>query len=500
MPRSEPVAHAHDSAGAGTANPLSGITAPAVGGIAPEAGPAEWRASALAWYGLAVLIAATVLAAVDRQILVLLAEPVRQSFGLSDTKLGLLHGAGIALFAGAAAVPLGWLADRYGRRAVLACCILLWTAATAACGLAWDFASLFVAAIGLGIGEAGLAPIVYGLIPDIVPARKRVLANGIYAVAAIFGAGIGIGLSGALIEGIEGLRDVLPSGINQLEPWRLSFLAVAVPGPIVALLILLIRVRPLSAAAAAGRAASPLRLADYVREHGRTLVGVFGGTGLAGLGIAALAAWSPVVAARNFHATPQQVGQGIGLAYVIGTVCGALIGGYGVRKLRPLVGIATPLRVIVMGFALSALSSAALFGAMSALHVYVLFGLQVAFLIAGSVLAPTLLQDMTPHSLRSRVIALGSVITILLSALSPVLVGVLSDALPAGSRSLLMATAIVATVSLAVGAFLTKQVETRFVATVKAVADQAELGDGLASPLPARVLRDTPTTPGDKHV
>ena len=57
-------------------------------------------------------------------------------------------------------------------------------------------------------------------------------------------------------------------------------------------MILLIRVRPLSAAAAV-RAASPLRLADDVREHGRTLVGVFGGTGLAGLGIAALAAWAP---------------------------------------------------------------------------------------------------------------------------------------------------------------------------------------------------------------
>ena len=480
--------------------PLSGRVVPVGVSAAPGGAPGEWRASALAWYGLVVLIVATVLAAVDRQILVLLAEPVRQSLGLSDTKLGLLHGAGIALFAGAAAVPLGWLADRYGRRAVLACCILLWTAATAGCGLAWDFASLFVAAIGLGIGEAGLAPIVYGLIPDIVPARKRVLANGVYAVAAIFGAGIGIGLSGALIEGIEGLRHVLPSGIRHLEPWRLSFFAVALPGPIVALLILLIRVRPLSAAAAAVRAASPLRLADYVREHGRTLVGVFGGTGLAGLGIAALAAWAPVVAARNFHATPQQVGQGIGLAYVIGTVCGALIGGYGVRRLRPIVGIATPLRVIVMGFAMSALSSAALFAAMSALHVYVLFGLQVAFLISGSVLAPTLLQDMTPHSLRSRVIALGSVITILLSALSPVLVGVLSDALQASSRSLLMATAIVASVSLAVGAFLTKQVETRFVATVKAVAEQAELGDALAEPVPAGVPREPPNKPGDPHV
>ena len=453
----------------------------------------------LAWYGLMVLIVATVLAAADRQVMVLLAEPIRHSLGLSDTKLGLLHGAGIALFSGAAAVPLGWLADRYGRRTVLAVCVLVWTAATAACGLAWDFPSLFAAAIGLGIGEAGLAPIVYGLIPEMVPAKRRVLANGIYAVAAIFGAGIGIWLSGSLIETLQSVRDWLPLAMRSMETWRLSFFAVALPGPIVAVMILLIRLRKAPAGSGNQGVAAPLRLADYLRKHGKTVLGVFGGTGLGGLGIAALGAWAPVIASRNFGGTPQEVGQGIGAAYLIGTVAGALIGGFGVRWLRPLLGVATPIRVLVIGFALSAVAAAGLLAATSAMHVYLLFGLQVAFLIAGSVVAPTLLQDMTPSSLRSRVIALGSVVTLLLTALSPVLVGVVSDTLQAEPRGLLVSVAVVAATGLALGSLLTFKVERRFVGTVIAIAEPSEVPVPPSSAAPAGAAWQPPHH-GDKHV
>ena len=453
----------------------------------------------LAWYGLVVLIIATVLAAVDRQVMVLLAEPIRQSLGLSDTKLGLLHGVGITLFSGAAAVPLGWLADRYGRRIVLASCVLVWTAATAACGLAWDFPSLFAAAIGLGIGEAGLAPIVYGLIPEMVPAKRRVLANGIYAVAAIFGAGIGIWLSGSLIDTLQSARDLLPLAMRSMETWRLAFFAVALPGPVVAVLIMLIRLRKAPAGPGKAGAAAPMRLADYLRKHGTTVLGVFGGTGLGGLGIAALGAWAPVIASRNFGGTPQEVGQGIGAAYLIGTLAGALIGGFGVRWLRPLLGVATPIRVLVIGFALSAVAAAGLLGATSAMHVYVLFGLQVAFLIAGSVVAPTLLQDMTPSTLRSRVIALGSVVTLLLTALSPVLVGVVSDALQAEPRGLQVSVAVVAAAGLVLGSFLTFKVERRFVATVLAICEDAAQSDSPTSAPPASAAPN-PSHNGNKNV
>jgi len=437
---------------------------------APRVPAGRWTAAAVSAYGLLVLIIATVFGALDRQILVLLAEPMRQSLQLTDTKLGLLQGAGITLFAGVAAVPVGWLADRYGRRSVLAACVLVWAAATAACGMATDFPALFLAAAGLGIGEAGLSPIVFGLIPEIVSPRRRVLANGVYALAAIFGAGLGIALSGAMVQSLDALRPLLPTALQGLESWRLAFLVVALPGPLVALAVLLIRLHPqrdAGHAAAAANARPELR--DYARAHLRCMVGVFGGSGLAGLGLAASGNWLPIIATRSFGAPAGAVGQGMGAAYLLGTAAGATLGALGVRLLGRRLGLALPLRVIAVGSAVAALAAALMPLALSVNSLYLLFGVQVTALIAGSVLLPTLLQDMTPAVLRSRLIAIGSVVTVLLSALSPVLVGALSDLLSASPQGLLMAVAGVGALAFALAALLMKSTEQAFVQTVQTI-------------------------------
>lgn len=436
---------------------------------APPQRTATSAHSLLAGYGVLVLVIATIFSALDRQILTLLAEPMRQSLGLSDTKLGLLQGAGITLFAGVAAVPLGWLADRYGRRTLLAACVLVWTAATTACGLAQDFTALFLAAIGLGIGEAGLAPIVYGLIPEIVPERRRVLANGVYTLAAILGSGLGMSLSGALVDALDALRALLPPAFHAMESWRLAFLAVAVPGPVVALAVLLIRLHPQGGGPEAAEEQSGQDLQAYVKNHGRTMLFVFGGSGLMALGIAACANWAPIVAARVFGASAAEVGQGIGLSYLLGTAAGAALGAAGVRLLRRRAGMATPVRVVVIGAVLAALSSLAMLFLHSAEGLYLLFGMQVSALIAGSVLMPTLLQDMTPAPLRSRLIALGTGVTVGLSALSPVLVGALSDLLHGSAQGLVMSMAGVGAAAFALSALVLRAAEKPFVLTVEQV-------------------------------
>lgn len=436
---------------------------------APARRTATSAHSLLAGYGVLVLVIATIFSALDRQILTLLAEPMRQSLGLSDTKLGLLQGVGITLFAGVAAVPLGWLADRYGRRALLAACVLVWTAATAACGLAQDFTALFLAAIGLGIGEAGLAPIVYGLIPEIVPERRRVLANGVYTLAAILGSGLGMSLSGALVEALDGVRTLLPPALQAMESWRLAFLAVAVPGPLVALAVLLIRLHPQRGGVDGPAVQGEPALPAYFKAHGRTMLCVFGGSGLMALGIAASVNWAPIVAARVYGASAAEVGQGIGLSYLLGTAAGAVLGAAGVKLLRRRAGLATPVRVVAVGAVLAALSSLLMPFADSANGLYLLFGMQVVALIAGSVLMPTLLQDMTPAPLRSRLIALGTGVTVGLSALSPVLVGALSDLLHGSAQGLVMSMAGVGAAAFALSAVVMRAAEKPFVQTVEQV-------------------------------
>src|SRR5215469_4717927 len=105
------------------------------------------KASRRAWYVLAVLAVATLCAVVDRQILLLVVDPLKHDLGLKDLQIGEILGLGPALFAGLAGMPLAWLADRYDRRAVLVACILLWSALTAACGLTNTFIQLFACTI-----------------------------------------------------------------------------------------------------------------------------------------------------------------------------------------------------------------------------------------------------------------------------------------------------------------------------------------------------------------
>jgi MFS family permease len=355
---------------------------------APARRSAATANSLLAVYGLAVLVIATVFSALDRQIFVLLAEPMRQSLGLSDTKLGLLQGVGITLFAGAAAVPLGWLA------------------------------------------------------------------------------GLGLALSGALVQGLDDLRPLLPHALQAMESWRLAFLAVAVPGPLVALAVLLIRLHPQRGGVDAPVSVDMPALRPYVQAHRRTMFCVFGGSGLAGLGVAASGSWVPIVATRIFGAPAGEVGQGVGVAYLLGTACGALLGALSVKLMSRHVGLATPIRVIAVGSGLSAVFSLLMLTTQSANGLYLLFGLQIATLIAGSVLAPTVLQDMTPAALRSRVIAIGSTVAIGLSALSPVLVGALSDVLHSQAQGLLIAMASIGAAAFALGAVVMGMAEKPFVRTV----------------------------------
>ena len=199
------------------------------------------KAPASAWYALAVLVVVTMLGAVDKIIFVLLTEPVRHSLSLSDTQIGMLQGAGMVLFAGLATLPLAWLSDRYDRRWVLAACVVFWSLATALRGASANFFVLFVATSGLGVGEQGLGPIVNSMIPDMFPRTQRVLANAIFTVAAILGTGLGSMLGGAVVTLADSCRHLLPPALQALETWRLVFLATALAGLPVALLVLSIR-------------------------------------------------------------------------------------------------------------------------------------------------------------------------------------------------------------------------------------------------------------------
>lgn len=130
---------------------------------------ASWPNPSRAWFGVVVLMACYATAFVDRQIITLLVEPIKQDLGINDTEFSLLSGLAFTLFYTVMGIPLAWAADRWSRQKLIMLGVAVWSAMTAACGMANSFFTLFLARIGVGIGEAGLSPAAYSMIADSFP-------------------------------------------------------------------------------------------------------------------------------------------------------------------------------------------------------------------------------------------------------------------------------------------------------------------------------------------
>jgi MFS family permease len=173
-------------------------------------------------YALAILFLGYVVNFVDRSILAILLEPIKQELVLNDTQLGLLGGLAFALFYTTLGIPIAALADRWSRVKILSIAMVVWSGMTALCGFAQSFWMLLLARIGVGVGEAGASPPSHSLISDYFPIETRATALSIYALGIPFGSMIGNFVGG---WGAEALG------------WRHTFVLVGLPGILVALVI-----------------------------------------------------------------------------------------------------------------------------------------------------------------------------------------------------------------------------------------------------------------------
>ena len=173
-------------------------------------------------YALAVLFIVTMLNFLDRQVISIVAEPIKRDLGLSDTQLGLMTGLSFAVFYTTLAIPLAALADKWNRSRIIGIAIAIWSLMTVLCGLAGSFVQLFLARVGVGIGEAGSAPASHSLIADLFPPERRAGALGIMGAAVPVGAFIAYAGGGYITE---------------MFSWRAAFLLAGLPGIIIALLI-----------------------------------------------------------------------------------------------------------------------------------------------------------------------------------------------------------------------------------------------------------------------
>lgn len=273
------------------------------------------------YFVLATLTVGGVLNIADRLILSILLEDIKHAFTLSDTQIGLITGLAFTVFYISFGIPIAWLADRTNRAAIIALSIAVWSLMTALCGAATGFWTLFLARMGVGIGESGSGPAASSLLTDYFKERELGRAMGFYFLGPTIGTALGLMLGGYLAH---------------LLGWRMAFMMLGVPGIIFALFVFLTIKEPEGSA----KRTPPPRTESFAGGFKVWRAGIaslltnrlymaatlaFACMIVIGYGFAT---WLAAIMLRNFSVSTADVGFTLGLAFLLGGIPGPLLGGY----------------------------------------------------------------------------------------------------------------------------------------------------------------------------
>ncbi|MEM9530914.1 MAG: MFS transporter [Pseudomonadota bacterium] len=291
---------------------------------------AGYPARGYAWYVVSLLIVAYIVAFIDRGILALLVNPIKAQLGLTDVQMSWLMGPAFGIFYATLGIPIAIIADRRSRRNIIVIGVALWSLATAACGLAWSYASLFVARMMVGVGEATLTPCAYSIIPDYFPRKAALRAVGLYTIGQSIGAGLAFLAGGQVIILVSRSASVAWPIVGPLQPWQMVFVILGVLGLALAAVMLTIR-EPTrrgfaTEAAGSGRKTVPLAATvAFLTSRWRAFAGIFiGNSVVTTIGYSYF--WLPTVFERTWQLDAAQTGVYYGLVLAIGGPLGVITG------------------------------------------------------------------------------------------------------------------------------------------------------------------------------
>ncbi|MGK2873088.1 MAG: spinster family MFS transporter [Alphaproteobacteria bacterium] len=387
--------------------------------ITPEHAPAVQYSKSYVRYVIGILTVVYIFNFMDRQILSILMQPIKEEMQLSDTQLGFLSGVAFALFYATLGIPIARLADQYSRVNLITICLSIWSFMTVLSGMAANFWQLLAARIGVGIGEAGGSPSSHSLIADYVPVQNRATALGVFALGVPIGLMVGFQVGGWL---------------DQNYGWRTAFLVAGVPGLLLAVILRLTVREPKR-----GHSQTQAQIVHVdqpsikqVAQHMRSIrtfrllciacaLQAFAGYGLI--------QWLPSFLSRSHQMSSGDIGFWLAMTIGVGGAIGSIGGGYFADRFSRR-NIGWQLWLPAIGSLLGALLS---FGVLlSDLQASVMVFVLLQSIAVNAYLGPGFAVTQTLSPVRMRAIAsalLLFAINIIGLGLGPQVVGILSDQL-----------------------------------------------------------------------
>jgi MFS family permease len=389
-----------------------------------------WPSERAAWYAIAIMGLCTMFAFLDLNIVSLLVQYIKKDLAISDTKMSLVMGLSFAVFYTFIGLPISRYVDRSSRRRILSLGVAVWSLATALCGLAQNFWQLFAARVFVGAGEAVNGPAVYSMISDFFRKERLPRAIAVMQLGTVAGTGFSLIFGAVVIKLLIGVPDQHIPGIGTIHWWQLVFIAIGLPGLIVAALVRTMVEPPRRGSLAKGpESRIELRTVfRYLSLKGRVFGPMFGGLAISSLGMGASQMWMPTFYFRTYGWSPARVGAITGPIQIVASLIGLFLGAWLAEQFSKRGRHDASLRVVIAARIIG-IPAAILTPLMP--NPWLAVGLAAVSTVSiamGGACQNAALQIVTPNEMRGQVTALYLFLfNVVGLALSPVILALLTD-------------------------------------------------------------------------
>ena len=389
----------------------------------------NWPSAIEGWIVTILLLIAFTFSFVDRQVLNLLVEPIRLDLQVTDTQISFLQGLAFAVTYILMSVPLGRMVDKYNRVGIMIGGVLVWSATTIACGLSKTYSQLLFARFGVGAGEAALSPAAWSVLSDYFRPTKLALPISVYLMGPYLGAGLAMIAGAEVLDWSREVEEVSLPIVGVVAPWQATFIAVGLPGVLIAGLLATIR-EPKRKGRLGALADVPgwRAVLRYMWQRKKVYAALHLGVPFIVVMLYGLQGWTPTILLRVYGWDLADAGRIYGTLALVTGSAGVLTGPVLSRYLLGRGVPDAPLRVAVLGAGMATLSLMTLPFQSSGEMALVSIGCASFFVTLPLALITTVMQEVTPNNMRGVVNGMYVVTTNVVGlALGPTLVAASTD-------------------------------------------------------------------------